>query len=96
MTTKKTISDDCNCLELALQKDILSLKEAAVYMDISESLLYKLTSRSEINFSKPNNGRIYFKKSDLNNWMLQNASQSTNSLESGVLNYLAKKGGKNG
>jgi len=90
-----------NCNESILiaqrigNKEILSLREAAVYMDISESLLYKLTSRSEINFSKPNGGRIYFKKSDLNNWMLQNTSQSMNSLEGEVLNYL-KKGGKNG
>jgi len=87
---KEKKNDDCNCLELALQKEILSPREAAVYMDISLSLLYKLTSRSEINFSKPNGGRIYFKKSDLNNWMLQNTFQSTDSLESGVLNYLKK------
>jgi len=86
---------DFNKSTLIGNKEILSLREAAIYMDISESSLYKLTSRSEINFSKPNGGRIYFKKSDLNNWMLKNAAQSMDSLESEVLNYL-KKGGKNG
>ena len=96
MKIKKEENNDCNCLELALQKDILSFREATVFMDVSPSLLYKLTSRNEISYTKPNGGRIYFKKSDLNNWMLQNSFQSTDSLESEVLNYLRKGGNKNG
>ena len=89
------INNDCNRLELALQKEILSFKEAMAYLDLSKSMLYKLTSSKSISFSKPNNGRIYFKKSDLNSWALQNVSQSVDSVQSDVLNYL-KKGGKNG
>lgn len=55
-------------------KEIMSFREAASYLDVSESLLYKLTSKKQIRFYKPNNGKIYFKRVDLNNWMLQNES----------------------
>ncbi|HAP94192.1 MAG TPA: DNA-binding protein, partial [Chryseobacterium sp.] len=58
------------------QKAILSLKEAAEYMGVSESTLYKMTSARTITFYKPNNGKIYFKRVDLNNWMLQNEVKS--------------------
>jgi len=36
-----------------LQKDILTLSEAAEYLDISESELYKKTSTGAITFHKP-------------------------------------------
>lgn len=62
-------------------KDILSFKEATQYLDLSESSLYKLTSESKISFSKPNGGKLYFKKSDLDNWMLQNENKSVDALE---------------
>lgn len=44
---------------------VLDAKEAASYLDISLSHLYRLTSERRIHYSKPNNGRIYFKRSDL-------------------------------
>ena len=58
------------------QKEILSVSEASVYMEISMSYLYKLTSKNEIPFSKPMNKLIYFKKTDLDAWMLSNRKQS--------------------
>ncbi|MDN4013458.1 helix-turn-helix domain-containing protein [Chryseobacterium gambrini] len=69
-------------------KDILSSKEAAQYLDLSESSLYKLTSESKITFHKPNGGKLYFKKSDLDNWMLQNESKSIDALGEIMLNNL--------
>lgn len=53
-------------------KEIMSFREAIAYLDVSESFLYKLTSSRKIVFFKPNNGKIYFKRIDLDNWMLQN------------------------
>ncbi|MBF0576380.1 helix-turn-helix domain-containing protein [Dysgonomonas sp. GY617] len=74
-----------------LDKNILSFKEAVAYLDVSESMLYKLTSSRVISFSKPNGGRIYFKKSDLDSWMLQNVFQSIDALECEVLNHSKKE-----
>lgn len=73
------------------QKEILSFKEALIYLDVSESLLYKLTSKRAITFSKPNAGKLYFKKSDLDGWMMQNESKSVRVLEDEINNRLNYK-----
>lgn len=93
MISTQSKEKDLLRLQMVANKEILSFKEAVTYLDVSESLLYKLTSNRSISFSKPNGGRIYFKKSDLDNWMLQNVSQSINALENEVLDHL-KKGTK--
>jgi len=74
------------------QKEILSTKEALVYLDVSASFLYKMTSNRAITFSKPNGGKLYFKKSDLDDWMTQNELKSTQVLEEEINNYLKNRG----
>ncbi|WP_312083489.1 helix-turn-helix domain-containing protein [Epilithonimonas hominis] len=74
------------------QKAILSLKEAAEYMGVSESTLYKMTSARTITFYKPNNGKIYFKRVDLNNWMLQNEVKSVTQREEDITAKIRKDG----
>lgn len=78
--------------ELIAQKKILSFREALYHTDLSSSFLYKLTSRKAIKFSKPNGGKIYFKKADLDEWMLQNESISKSELEEKMSNHLKRKG----
>jgi excisionase family DNA binding protein len=73
------------------QKEILSFKEAVAYLDVSKSYLYKLTSTSKISFYKPNNKLIYFRRVDLDNWMLQNRNESIGVLKQDVTNYLNRK-----
>lgn len=75
-------------VQIATQKEILSFREALVYLDVSQSFLYKLTSSKTIAFSKPNGGKLYFKKSDLDEWMLQNTSTSSDDLEEEIFNHL--------
>lgn len=77
-------------IQLISQKEILSFKEALVYLDVSKSFLYKITSKRAIEFTKPNGGKIYFKKKDLDNWMLQNVSKSEQVLEDEIFNHLRK------
>lgn len=72
------------------QKAILSFREALVYTDCSQSFLYKLVHNRAITFLKPNGGRLYFKKSDLDNWMTQNEFKSTRVLEEEINNHLKK------
>ena len=74
------------------QKAILSLKEAAEYMGVSESTLYKMTSARTITFYKPNNGKIYFKRVDLNNWMLQNEVKSVTQRAEDITAKIRKDG----
>jgi excisionase family DNA binding protein len=87
---KSTQKEYYQRVQLITQKEILSFKEALIYLDVSESLLYKLTSKRAIKFTKPNNGKLYFRKSDLEDWMLQNESKSLGVLEDEVFNHLNK------
>ena len=61
-------------------KEIMSLSEAAMYMNISKSFLYKLTWKREIPFYKPGAKIIFFKRSDLDEWMLSNKMPSLSQL----------------
>ena len=77
-------------LQLTAHKEILSFKESLLYLSVSPSFLYKLTSRRGINFTKPNGGKIYFRKSDLDTWMLQNEVKSLAILEEEINEHLNK------
>ena len=50
-------------------KEVLTAREAAAYMDISLSYLYRLTMDRAIPFYKPNGKRIYFKRGEVENWL---------------------------
>ena len=78
--------------QLIAHKEILSFKEALIYLDVSDSTLYKLTHKKEIEFTKPNRGKIYFRKSDLDNWMLQSKPKSKRVLEDEIFNHLKRNG----
>lgn len=76
------------------KKEILSLNEAVEYLNVSKSLLYKLTSDRKISFSKPNGGKIYFKKSELDAWMLSNECKSRKELEENLITKIKCNGKK--
>jgi excisionase family DNA binding protein len=52
-----------------------SLSEAAAYLNISRSYLYKLTASANIPHFKPQGKLIYFDKQDLDAWLRQNRVQ---------------------
>ncbi len=66
----------------------LTLEEAARYLDLSTSTLYKMTSSSKICFSKPNGKRIYFDKSALHAWLLRNPVKTTDAIEQEADDYV--------
>jgi excisionase family DNA binding protein len=53
-------------------KTVLTVAEACEYMGITESHLYKLTSAGKIPHYKPTGKLIYFDRSELDDWLLQN------------------------
>jgi len=73
------------------QKAVLSFREALAYLDVSKSFLYKLTSSNSITFFKPSGKLIYFKRSDLDEWVFQNKFQKTSSVEQDLNNYLNRE-----
>jgi excisionase family DNA binding protein len=54
------------------KQDFLNVKEAAEFLDYSKSYLYKLTQLKIIPHYKPNGKKLYFKRSDLGNWITRN------------------------
>lgn len=71
-----------------LKKEILSFNDATVYLSLSTSALYKKTSNGEIPFYKPSGKHIYFKKSDLDKYMLQNKAISEDEIAQKVDDYM--------
>lgn len=53
-------------------KDVLTSDEACEYIGISSSLLYKLTSAKEIPCYKPRGKMLYFKRTEIDEWLLKN------------------------
>ena len=75
--------------ELAvLNKETLTLKEAAKYLDLSCSHLYKLTYSKQIPHYKPRGKNVFFEKRELDKWLLQNRQATKAEIEQTV------KGGK--
>ncbi len=67
-----------------LMKPILSLKEASLYLGISKSTLYKMTFENKISHYKPSGKLIYFKKEDLDDYLLKNKIISNDEFESNI------------
>lgn len=77
---------------LFLLKTIYSFEEGCKYCGISKSKMYKHTSSNNIPFFKPEGKLIFFKKEDLDNWLLRNRHSSIDELEREAVKYsLTKK-----
>lgn len=75
-----------------LQKEVLNLNESALYLELSTSHLYRLTSTSCIPYYKPNGKKLYFKRTELDQWLLRNRVITKDEIETQAANYLIKKG----
>lgn len=91
-STKFQTNGNFQKLALITNKEVLSFRDALIYLDVSESFLYKMTSNRIISFTKPNNGKLYFKKSDLDKWMLSNEYKSKSEIENEVLIKIRQNG----
>lgn len=65
-------------------KTILTLEEVAKYTNYSKSYIYKLTSRREIPCYKPNGKQLYFKRTEIDEWLLTNREMTNKEIESEV------------
>lgn len=63
------------------QKAIFTMEEAALFTGLSKSTIYKMTMLRTIPFSKPGGKIIYFRKADLEEYMLGNLHKSESQLQ---------------
>ncbi|HOZ50986.1 MAG TPA: helix-turn-helix domain-containing protein [Chitinophagaceae bacterium] len=73
-------------------KAFLTLSEAADYLGVSKSLLYKKTAAREIPFCRPGDGKlIYFDRAELTEWVLSNRQGTSLEIaESGIEHFTSK------
>ncbi len=70
------------------QKAALSFEEAKLYLGISESQLYKLTCSRKIPSYKPGGKLLFFRRTDLDNWMLSKKRLSKKELKTEALGLI--------
>lgn len=77
--------------QFALSKEILTLDETAEYLNLSKSALYKMTSKREIPFYNPGGKKIYFKRTEIERWVLNSKSQSIEEINDEIKSYLKSR-----
>lgn len=71
-----------------LMKEVLNFNDACNYLDISASHLYKLTSQKSIPHFCPQGKKLYFNRTELDEWLQRNRQSSTDEIETMAANYL--------
>ena len=75
-------------------KEVLTSEEAARYMGISMSCLYKLTMRRAIPHYKPRGKMCYFNRHELEAWLQSNRVSTEEELDRRANAYCMKGGEK--
>jgi excisionase family DNA binding protein len=73
------------------QKNVFTFDEACRFTGLSRSHLYKLTSSQRIPHYKPFNKLIYFERSQLEKWLLQNKVTTIAEIDQEAANYFKEK-----
>jgi excisionase family DNA binding protein len=76
----------------ALNKETLNFTEAARYLNLSKSHLYKLTSGKQIPHYKPRGKQVFFERKELDKWLLQNRQTTKAEIEQAANDYVMKGG----
>lgn len=72
------------------QKEILTLEEAAEFLGLSKSCLYKMTSNKEIPHYKPHGKKIYLNRQELEQWILSDRIAPTDDFDNEIDDYLVR------
>lgn len=73
-----------------LQKKVLTFNDVCKYLDISSSHLYKLTSQKQIPHFCPQGKKLYFNRTEIDQWLMRNRQETTEDIETAAANYLIK------
>lgn len=77
----KELKAEIDLIEQHHGKRMLTTPEAALYLGIAKSTLYKHTSAGNIAYYKPNGKLIMFSRTDLNKWLEANRIPSNEELQ---------------
>ena len=71
-----------------LNKKVLTLIEACEFLGFKKAYVYKLVHYGILPYSKPNNGKVFFEREKLENWMLSKESTSQNEKQIQAATYV--------
>lgn len=69
-------------------KEILNVEDLINYTGYKRSYIYKLVHNNILPFSKPNGKTLFFEKTEIDAWLLQNKSKSISQIESQANDYV--------
>lgn len=88
----KQVADLIAANTLFCTKDVLTSDEAARYMGISKSYLYKLTMKGNIPYYKPMGKMCYFNRAELEAWLQHNRCATDAEITDRASIYVMKGG----
>lgn len=87
----KQVADLVTANTIFCTKEVLTSDEAAKYMGVSKSYLYKLTMRQQIPHFKPMGKMCYFNRQELEQWLQSNRVATTAEIEQRAQAYCIRK-----
>lgn len=90
----KRLADLITAKTIFCTKEVLTSDEAARYMGVSKSYLYKLTMRREIPHYKPRGKMCYFNRRELEAWLQGNRVATSEEIEEQANAYCMKGGAR--
>lgn len=70
--------------------NIMDIEEVSKYLYRSKNSIYKLAEKAQIPYTKKS-GKLYFDKSDINNWLKSGSRQTKSEIEEKALNRLLNR-----
>ena len=89
----KQVADLITANTIFCTKEVLTSDEAAKYMGVSKSYLYKLTMRQQIPHYKPMGKMCYFNRAELEQWLQSNRVSTSTEISQQAAAYCMKKRG---
>lgn len=89
----KQLGDIVTANTIFCTKEVLTSEEAAKYMGISKSYLYKLTMRQMIPHYKPMGKMCYFVRAELEQWLRGNRVSTSDEINQLAQDYCANGNG---
>lgn len=69
-------------------KEVLDVNDLAALTGLSQARIHRLTSQRLIPYYKPNGGKLFFKKSEVNAWLLRNRQDSVSDINSEAVTHV--------
>ncbi|MCO6359039.1 helix-turn-helix domain-containing protein [Roseivirga pacifica] len=91
-TIESLLTNDKDIDRVVEAKEVITVDELSDYLAISKSAIYKMTSSNVIPHYKPTGKLLYFKKSEIVEWVSKSRIKTMDEIEQEAENHLRKIG----